>query len=82
MEAPQLVQYFPAYFLFNGLLSILLLLNIMWSYYICKVVYTAAIGTSDTIANDIRSDSEDSVLDNDTTAPGSADTSPKAKKTQ
>lgn len=58
VEAPQLLQYFPAYFVFNGLLSLLLLLNILWAYYICKVAYTA-FTTSETIANDIRSDTED-----------------------
>ena len=59
VEAPQLVQYFPAYYIFNGLLSLLLLLNILWAYYILKVAYAAYIGTNDTIANDIRSDSSD-----------------------
>ena len=65
VEAPQLVQYFPAYFIFNGLLSLLLLLNIMWAYLIIKVVYNA-YKTSDTIANDIRSESsEDDCVDTD-----------------
>ena len=58
VEAPQLVQYFPAYFIFNGLLSFLLLLNILWAYYICKVVYQSYI-RAETIANDIRSDDSD-----------------------
>ena len=58
VEAPQIVQYFPAYFIFNGLLSLLLLLNIMWAYFICQAVYIAVI-RQDTIANDIRSDSSD-----------------------
>lgn len=56
VEAPQLVQYFPAYFIFNGLLSLLLLLNILWAYYILKVAYTALFGTTGTIAKDIRSE--------------------------
>ena len=58
VEAPQVVQYFPAYFIFNGLLSLLLLLNIMWAYFICKAVY-AAVLNADSIANDIRSDTSD-----------------------
>ena len=58
VEAPQIVQYFPAYFIFNGLLSLLLLLNIMWAYFICKAVYMAVL-RADSIANDIRSDSSD-----------------------
>ena len=59
VEAPQLVQYFPAYYIFNGLLSLLLLLNLVWAYYILKVAYSAFIGTVDTIAHDVRSDSSD-----------------------
>merc|ERR1711983_28933 len=58
VEAPQVVQYFPAYFIFNGLLSLLLLLNIMWAYFICKAVYAAVLNT-ESIANDIRSDTSD-----------------------
>ena len=58
VEAPQLVQYFPAYFIFNGLLSLLLLLNIMWAYYIIQAVYIALIGKS-SIAKDTRSDTSD-----------------------
>jgi hypothetical protein len=67
VDAPQLVQYFPAYFIFNGLLSLLLLLNILWAYYILKVVYATVVGNSDSIANDIRSESDisEDELDND-----------------
>lgn len=75
VEAPQLLQYFPAYFLFNGLLSLLLLLNILWAYYICKVAYTA-LTTSETIANDIRSDTEETSVISD------EQISPKAQKQQ
>ncbi len=44
-----MVQYFPAYFVFNALLSTLLLLNILWSYYILKVVYTVILGSTESI---------------------------------
>ena len=58
VEAPQLIQYFPGYFVFNALLSALLLLNIVWAYLICKVVYNSLMA-NETIANDIRSDTSE-----------------------
>ena len=39
MEAPQLVEMFPAYYIFNGLLSILLVLHVIWTYFILKMAY-------------------------------------------
>ena len=32
---------FPAYYIFNILLSILLVLHVIWTYYILKIVYKA-----------------------------------------
>ena len=37
----QIVQMFPAYYIFNILLSILLVLHVIWTYYILKIVYKA-----------------------------------------
>ena len=39
VEAPQLVEMFPAYYIFNGLLSILLVLHVIWTYFILKMAY-------------------------------------------
>ena len=32
---------FPAYYIFNGLLSILLVLHVIWTYYILKMAFFA-----------------------------------------
>ena len=39
VEAPQLLEMFPAYYIFNGLLSILLVLHVIWTYFILKMAY-------------------------------------------
>merc|ERR1711988_995431 len=79
VEAPQLIQYFPGYFVFNALLSALLLLNIVWAYLICKVVYNSLM-SNETIANDIRSDTSEDANDNTTgTTDGSDNDSLKSK---
>ncbi len=41
IEAPQIVEMFPAYYIFNGLLSVLLVLHVIWTYFILKIVYKA-----------------------------------------
>ncbi len=41
IEAPQIVEMFPAYYFFNGLLSTLLVLHVIWTYFILKIVYKA-----------------------------------------
>ena len=41
VEAPQMVEMFPAYYIFNGLLSILLVLHVIWTYFIMKIAYNA-----------------------------------------
>jgi len=41
IEAPRIVPMFPAYYIFNGMLSILLFLHVFWTYFICKVVFKA-----------------------------------------
>ena len=42
----QLVQMFPVYYIFNCLLSILLILHIIWFYYTCKVAYKVPLDNS------------------------------------
>merc|ERR1712226_789196 len=61
VEAPQLVQYFGAYHVFMILLSLLLVLNIQWSYFIMKVAYVALYTPKG--VEDARSDSSDDVED-------------------
>ena len=41
IEAPQIVEMFPAYYIFNGLLSILSVLHVIWTYFILKIIYKA-----------------------------------------
>ena len=41
IEAPQIVEMFPAYYIFNALLAILLMLHVIWTYFILKIVYKA-----------------------------------------
>lgn len=56
IEAPQIVEMFPAYYIFNGLLSILLVLHVIWTYFILKIIYKAMYSGK---TDDVRSDSED-----------------------
>merc|ERR1719209_2077251 len=61
IEAAQLVQMFPVYYIFNFLLSVLLILHIIWFYYTCKVAYKSLIsGKTDDSRSDSDSDDEDS----------------------
>jgi len=55
VDAAQLVPMFPVYYIFNCLLSILLVLHIIWFYYIAKIAYMS-LQTGET--DDSRSDSE------------------------
>ena len=41
IEAPQIVEMFPAYYIFNGLLAVLLVLHVIWTYFILKIIYKA-----------------------------------------
>jgi len=62
IEAPQIVEMFPAYYIFNGLLSILLVLHTIWTYFILKLVYNAAWAKPDDERKDTRSDSSEVTL--------------------
>jgi ceramide synthetase len=41
IEAPTFVEMFPAYYIFNSLLILLLLLHLAWTYVILKIAYKA-----------------------------------------
>lgn len=55
IEAPKLVPMFPAYYIFNGLLILLLLLHIFWTYLILKIAYNSL--NAGQMEGDIRSSS-------------------------
>merc|ERR1712141_550708 len=61
IEAPQIVEMFPAYYIFNGLLSILLVLHVIWTYFILKIIYKATYSgkMSTDGVQDARSDSDE-----------------------
>jgi len=62
IEAPQMVEMFPAYYIFNGLLSILLVLHVIWTYFILKIAFHAVLAKKDEELRDSRSDSEDDTV--------------------
>ena len=62
VEAPQLVEMFPAYYIFNGLLGTLQLLHILWTYFLFKAIQKAL---SKGGVDDKRSDSEPSEEEED-----------------
>lgn len=55
IEAPRIVPMFPAYYIFNGLLILLLVLHIFWTYLILKIAYKAL--NAGQMEGDIRSSS-------------------------
>uniref|UniRef100_A0A5S6QM27 TLC domain-containing protein n=2 Tax=Trichuris muris TaxID=70415 RepID=A0A5S6QM27_TRIMR len=57
LEAPALVEFFGAYYIFNALLLILLVLQLFWSGLILKIALNA-VRSGET--DDVRSDAEDS----------------------
>jgi len=59
VEAPQLREMFPAYYIFNGLLSVLLVLHVVWTYFILKIAYIALTQGKDRKQKDSRSESEE-----------------------
>ena len=40
-DAKKIVPMFPAYYIFNSLLLLLLVLHVIWTYFILKVLYRA-----------------------------------------
>ncbi|ERL92569.1 hypothetical protein D910_09882 [Dendroctonus ponderosae] len=57
IEAPKIVPLFPAYYIFNGLLCVLLVLHIFWTYLILKIAYNSL--NAGLMEGDIRSSSDD-----------------------
>merc|ERR1719495_2719100 len=61
-EAPQLVQMFPVYYIFNFLMTLLLILHVFWYYLITLIAYRVlCVGQ---LTDDSRSDTEDSGIEN------------------
>ncbi|XP_055706310.1 ceramide synthase 6 [Phlebotomus papatasi] len=57
VEAPQILPMFPAYYIFNSLLCLLLILHVVWTYLILQIAYRAV--QSGQMEGDIRSSSSD-----------------------
>jgi ceramide synthetase len=58
MEAGQILAMFPAYYVFNFLLTTLLILHLFWGYFIIKVAYKVLMVSE--AVTDTRSHSESS----------------------
>ena len=54
----QLIQMFPVYYIFNFLMTTLLMLHTMWFYFIIKVALKVMMNSG--VAEDARSESDDS----------------------
>ncbi|GAB0093945.1 ceramide synthase 5 [Sergentomyia squamirostris] len=57
IEAPRILPMFPAYYIFNSLLILLLVLHVVWTYLILQIAYRAL--QSGQMEGDIRSSSSD-----------------------
>lgn len=55
IDAKKVVPMFPAYYIFNGLLCLLLILHVFWTYLILKIAYKAL--NAGQMEGDIRSSS-------------------------
>ncbi|XP_026668173.1 ceramide synthase 6-like, partial [Ceratina calcarata] len=62
IEAPKIVPMFPAYYIFNFLLILLLILHMIWTYLILKIAYNAFYAGQ--MEGDIRSSSSEDISDN------------------
>ena len=47
VEYPQIIEMFPAYIVFNLLLSTLLILHVFWTYFLLKLIYLAVLKGSE-----------------------------------
>lgn len=62
-EALSIIEFFPAYYIFNGLLCLLQILHLAWTWLIMRIVFDALKNDG---MRDLRSDSEESeALHND-----------------
>jgi len=59
IEAPTFVAMFPAYYIFNSLLILLLGLHLFWTYVILKIAYKAMAAGQ--MEGDLRSSSSDEI---------------------
>ncbi|XP_017466150.1 PREDICTED: ceramide synthase 6 isoform X2 [Rhagoletis zephyria] len=66
VEAPQILPMFPAYYIFNTLLILLLLLHIVWTYLILQIVVDSL--QKGLMSGDIRSSDSDDVSDSSESA--------------
>ncbi|KAJ8972758.1 hypothetical protein NQ317_006274 [Molorchus minor] len=57
IDAPKIVPMFPAYYIFNSLLILLLVLHCFWTYLILKIAYNSL--NAGKMEGDIRSSSDD-----------------------
>jgi len=62
-DAEAYIEMFPFYYVFNFLLCLLQILNIVWTFYIYKVVFNAVLSKSG--VEDSRSDSEEDSQETD-----------------
>lgn len=61
IEAPKLLPMFPAYYIFNSLLCLLLVLHAFWTWLILRIAYNAFYAGQ--MEGDIRSDSSEDISD-------------------
>ncbi|XP_067638274.1 ceramide synthase 5 isoform X4 [Eurosta solidaginis] len=66
VEAPKILPMFPAYYIFNSLLILLLLLHIVWTYLILKIVVDSL--QKGLMSGDIRSSDSEEVSDSSESA--------------
>ncbi|EEB11423.1 longevity assurance factor, putative [Pediculus humanus corporis] len=59
VQAPKIVDMFPAYYIFNSLLFLLLALHIFWTYLILKIAYNSLLVGK--MEGDIRSSSDEEI---------------------
>lgn len=78
VEAPRILPMFPAYYIFNSLLILLLVLHIIWTYFILQVAYTAF--KAGQMEGDVRSSTSE-ISDSSETSRAVANGTLKRKKT-
>ncbi|XP_066153700.1 ceramide synthase 6 [Euwallacea fornicatus] len=62
IDAPKVVPMFPAYYIFNSLLCLLLVLHIFWTYLILKIVCNSL--KAGLMSGDVRSSSDEDFSEN------------------
>ncbi|XP_016986995.1 ceramide synthase 6 [Drosophila rhopaloa] len=67
VEAPRILPMFPAYYIFNSLLLMLLVLHVIWTYMILKIVVDSL--QKGLMSGDIRSSDSEDLSDSSENAP-------------